>query len=212
MVHQIDYRFMQHVQADNQINLPALIFQDLIKIVRGSIKIISYGIHLSHIIKKMGYNVDMDLPLLQSKYTSFDKHTLARMQYVMDPQGNYVQKPSRALEHPKPKRQDELEGHHVLDAQSQAPAPWAPIQDPPTQGPPAPPLSALLDVQSIILDELIHMRQMMANHFAQVDRRLTNLEATTEAMFDEVQDIWVIVDALQATQLPPLSSQSLWIF
>ena len=50
----------------------------------------------------------------------------------------------------------------------------------------APPLPALSDVQSIILDELIHMRQMMANHFAQVDRRLIDLESTIEAMFDEV--------------------------
>ena len=31
--HQIDYSFMHHVQAGNQINLPTLIFQDLIKVV-----------------------------------------------------------------------------------------------------------------------------------------------------------------------------------
>ena len=49
---QIDYWFMHHVQANNQINLPALIFQDLIKVIRDSIKTIPYGMHLSISLKR----------------------------------------------------------------------------------------------------------------------------------------------------------------
>ena len=49
-----EYWFMHHLQADNKINLLALIFQDLIKIVRGNIKIIPYGMRLSYLIRRMG--------------------------------------------------------------------------------------------------------------------------------------------------------------
>ena len=41
---------MYHVQVGNKINLPTLIFQDLIKVIRGSIKTILYGIHLCYIM------------------------------------------------------------------------------------------------------------------------------------------------------------------
>ena len=100
---------MHYIQADNKINLPALIFQDLIKVVQGGIKTIPYGMHLSYLIRKVGCKVEVDLPLQQSKYTSFDKHTLGHMQYIMNGHGNYEKKLGRALEQPKPKRQLELE-------------------------------------------------------------------------------------------------------
>ena len=48
----------------------------------------------------------------------------------------------------------------------------------------------------MILDELIHMRQMMISRFDQLDRRINELETITNTMFDEVQEIRVIVDAL----------------
>ena len=108
--------------------------------------------HLSHIIRRAGCDVTIDLPLLQSKYTCFDKHTLGRMYYVMDIYGNYVKKPRRALKqaesgvHDEPERQLE-----------ETPAtPEAPVQ-----GPPAPPLLALSNTQSVILDDLIQLRQIM---------------------------------------------------
>ena len=49
----------------------------------------------------MGYNVDVDPPLYQSKYTSFDKHTSGRMQYIRNTQGNYVKKLGKETEQPK---------------------------------------------------------------------------------------------------------------
>ena len=64
----INYLFMHHFQADNKINLPVLIFQYLIKIVRGSIKIIPYGMYLSYLIQKVGCNVEIDHLVQQSKY------------------------------------------------------------------------------------------------------------------------------------------------
>ena len=70
---------MHHIQTNNKINLPTLIFQDLIKVVQGSIKTIPYGMHLSYLIRKVGCNVEVDLFLQQSKYTSFDKHTFRCM-------------------------------------------------------------------------------------------------------------------------------------
>ena len=57
---QIEYCFMYHVQVDNRINLSALIFQDQIKVIRGSIKTIPYGIHLSYIMMRAGCNVSVD--------------------------------------------------------------------------------------------------------------------------------------------------------
>ena len=89
--------------------MSTLIFQDLIKVVRGNIKTIPYGMHLSYFIRKVGCDVIVDPPLLQSKYTYFDKHTLGRMHYVMDIHDNYVKKLGRALEQPEPKVHDELE-------------------------------------------------------------------------------------------------------
>ena len=94
---------MHHLQADNKINLPALSFQDLIKIVRGSIKTIAYGMHLSYLIGKVGCNVEVGPHLQQSKYTSFDKHTFGHMQYIMDAHDNYVKKLGK-----EPKRQSKL--------------------------------------------------------------------------------------------------------
>ena len=100
---------MHHVKVGDQINLPSLIFQDLIKVVYGSIKTTPYGMHLSYIIMKARCNVTVNPPLQLSKYTSFDKYTFRRMQYVMDTQRNYVKKLGRALEQP------ELEGQHELE-------------------------------------------------------------------------------------------------
>ena len=61
IVRQTDYWFMHHIQTNNKINLPTLIFQDLIKVVQGSIKTIPYGMHLSYLIRKVGCNVEVDL-------------------------------------------------------------------------------------------------------------------------------------------------------
>ena len=108
------------------------------------------------------------------------------MQYVMDAQGNYVKKPRRALEQPEPEREDEPERQHGPEIQPKAPTPDPPTHDLPAQVPSIPPLLALSDTQSIILDELIHLRQMMLDHFDQIKRRLGDLETTIEAMFDEV--------------------------
>ena len=55
--------FMHHLLADNKINLSALIFYDLIKVVWDNIKTISYGMHLSYLIRKVGCNVEVDPPL-----------------------------------------------------------------------------------------------------------------------------------------------------
>ena len=68
----------------------------------------------------------------------------------------------------------------------------------PAQGPPAPLVLALSDTQSIILDELIHLRQMMISRFDQMDQRIAELESTTNA-------IRVTMDVLQAAQPPLLS-------
>ena len=81
---------MHHLQLENKINLPTLIYQDLVKTIKGNIKTIPYDMHLSYLIRKMGCNVDMDSPLHQSKYTTFDKHTFSLMQYIKDGHGNYV--------------------------------------------------------------------------------------------------------------------------
>ena len=70
----------------------------MVKIIWGNIKTIPYGMHLSYLIREMGYNVDVDPLLHQSKYTLFDKHTFRRMQYIKDDQGNYVKKPDKELE------------------------------------------------------------------------------------------------------------------
>ena len=98
---QIDYWFMYHDQVGNQINLSSLIFQDLIKVVRGNIKTIMYCMHLSYIIRGAGCNVEVDLPLQQSKYTSFDKHTFRHRQYIMDAHDNYVKKPGKVPKQPE---------------------------------------------------------------------------------------------------------------
>ena len=188
MVCQVDYWFMYHVQVGNRINLSALIFQDLIKVIKGSIKTILYGMHLSYNMIRAGCNVSMDPPFQRFKYTCFDKHTFGYMHCVMDIQDNYVKKPRRnpkKLEvgvHEKPERQSE--------------------QVPVTLEAPAPPLVALPNIQFVILDKLIHLRQMMMSRFDQIDQRITNLESTTYA-------IRVTVDALQVAQLPPPSSQTL---
>ena len=75
----MDYWFMHHLQTGNKINLPTLIFQDLIKIIRDNIKTIPYGMNLSYLIKWKRCNVEVDPPLQQSKYTLFDKHTFRCM-------------------------------------------------------------------------------------------------------------------------------------
>ena len=104
---------MYHVQVGNRINLTALIFPDLTKVIRGSIKTISYGMHLSYIMVRAGYNLSADPPLQRSKYTCFDKHTFRRMHYVMDTHGNYVKKPRRNLKQPELGMCDELEQHEL---------------------------------------------------------------------------------------------------
>ena len=48
----------------------------------------------------------------------------------------------------------------------------------------------------MILDELIHLRQMMINCFEHMNMRINDLETTTDAMFNEVQEIRVKVDTL----------------
>ena len=98
---------MHHLQVGNKINLPTLIFQNMIKIVKGNIKTIPYGMHLSYLIRRKRCNIDVDPLLQQSKYTSFDKNTFGRMQYIMDAQGNYVKKLDNELE--LPEKQPELE-------------------------------------------------------------------------------------------------------
>ena len=140
IVHQIDYQFMYHIHVDNKINLPALIFQDLIKVVQGSIKTITYNMYLSYLIRRAGCNVLVVLSFQRSKYVSFDKHTLGRMQYIMDAQGNYVKNLRRAPKQPEAKGQPE--GQHEPERH---PALEEPAHDPPTQGPLALPLLALLD-------------------------------------------------------------------
>ena len=192
MVRQIDYWFMHQVQANIKINMIALIFQDLIKIVRGSIKTISYGMHLSHIIERAGCDVTIDPPLLQSKYTYFDKHTLGCMHYVMDIHNNYVKKPKGL--------QSSL-SRECMMCQNNSPRKCQ-LHQRPAHGPPALPLLALPDSQFVILDKLIHLRQMMMSHFDQMNWRIEDLKSTKDA-------IRVIVDALQATQSPPPSSQTL---
>ena len=106
---------MHYVQASNKINLPTLIFQDLIKVVQGSMKTIPYSMHINHIIRNVGCNVIVD-PLLQmSKYTSFDKNTFGQMHYVMDIHGNYVKKPGRAPKQHEHEWHDKAQsGHHQL--------------------------------------------------------------------------------------------------
>ena len=89
---------MYYIQVGNRINLTALIFPDLTKVIRGSIKTISYGMHLSYIMVRAGCNLSADPPLQRSKYTSFDKHTFKRMHYVMDIHNNYVKKLGRNSE------------------------------------------------------------------------------------------------------------------
>ena len=140
--------------------------------------------YLSHIIRRERCDVTVDPPLLQSKYTCFDKHTLGHMHYVMDIYGNYVKNLRRAPKHFEPEVHDELERQP---------------EEAPAQGPSAPPLLALPDTQSVILDELIHLRQIMMSHFDQMDRKISDLESTTDA-------ILITIDALQAAQLPPPSS------
>ena len=56
---------------------------------------------------------------------------------------------------------------------------------------------ALPDTQSVILDELIHLKQMMISHFDQMDRKVSDLETTIDTMFDEMQEIRVMVDSIQ---------------
>ena len=50
------------------------------------------GMHLSYLILKIGYNVDIDPLIPQSKFTYFDKYTIMRMQYIKDEHGIYMNK------------------------------------------------------------------------------------------------------------------------
>ena len=76
-------------------------------VIRDSIKIIPYNIHISHIIQRAGCDVSVDLPLQRSKYMCFDKHTLGRVHYVKDMHDNYVKKSGRESEQPEPEVHDE---------------------------------------------------------------------------------------------------------
>ena len=83
------------------------------------------------------------------------------MHYVMDIHVNYEKKSGRAQEQPElgvhdePKQYESKRQPKAVFIASEAPA----------QGPPAPPLPTLPDTQSVILDELIHLRQMMMSRF-----------------------------------------------
>ena len=78
------------------------------------------------------------------------------MHYVMDIHDNYVKKSGRAPEQLEPRVHDEPERQlEEVPTALEAPA----------QGPPAPPLLILPDTQSVILDELIHLSQVMMSPF-----------------------------------------------
>ena len=97
-----DYWFMYRVQQLSVINLPTLIFQDLIKLVKGNVKTIPYVMHLSCFILRMRCNVSVDPPVAWSKFTSFNRHTIAQMHYVRDEYDNYVKKMAqKRQEHPE---------------------------------------------------------------------------------------------------------------
>ena len=96
-----------------------------------------------------------------------------------------MKKSSNKPKQPEPKRQ--LEPKRQPEKAPEA-------QKTPTQDSLPPPL-ALPDTQSVILDELIYLRQMMISHFDQMDKRINDLENTMDAMFDEVQEICVTVDS-----------------
>ena len=96
-----------------------------------------------------------------------------------------MKKSSNKPKQPEPKRQ--LEPKRQPEKAPEA-------QKTPTQDSLPPPL-ALPDTQSVILDELIYLRQMMISHFDQMDKRINDLENTMDAMFDEVQEICVMVDS-----------------
>ena len=100
---------------------------------------IPYCMHLSYLIQKIRCNVDVDPPLQQPKYTSFDNHTLRHMQYIMDAQGNWVKKLDKKPEQSELERQPK----EALKAS---------IQDPP------PPPLALPDTYFVLLDELASLR------------------------------------------------------
>ena len=75
--------------------------------------------HMSYLILRMRCNVEVDPSCHQSKFTTFNKHTFGRMQYVKDAQGNYVKKFGKEPEQPKPK---ELT-HKVPEPPAQDPPP-----------------------------------------------------------------------------------------
>ena len=132
--------------------MPILIFQDMIKVIKGSIKTILYGMHLSYIMIRAGCNVSVNPPLQRSKYTCFDKHMFGRMHYVINIRGNYVKKLGRNPKQLEPRVHNEPEHDESNRQLKEVPA----TLKEPAQGPPAPPLLALSDTQSVILDELIH--------------------------------------------------------
>ena len=77
----------------------------------------------------------------------------------MDIHENYVKKLGRHLEYPELRVYDKPKHDGSKSQLDEVPiALGAPIQVPPTQGPLVSPLLALLDTQSVILDELIHLR------------------------------------------------------
>ena len=108
------------------------------------------------------------------------------MHYVMDIHENYVKKPGRNPKQPKLGMHDEpnRQPNEMLAALETL-----------AQGPLAPPLLALLDTQSVILDELIHLRQIMMSDLIRWTGGL--LTSSPLQMPSE------LVEDLRAAQPPP---------
>ncbi|XVF16963.1 hypothetical protein REPUB_Repub10bG0076200 [Reevesia pubescens] len=62
---------MHNVKDNRKMNLPYMIFQDLVKVVDGVVSIIQYGMHLSYMILQFYVNVNIDPSVPHSK-----KHTV----------------------------------------------------------------------------------------------------------------------------------------
>ena len=159
--------------------MSALIFQGLIKVIKGSIKTILYGMHLSYIMIRAGCNVSVNPPFQRSKYTCFDKHMFLHIVHMS--------KSGRNPKQLKPGVHNEPEHDESNRQLKEVPA----TLKEPAQGPPAPPLLALPNTHSVILDELIHLRQMMMNRFDQIGWRIFDLESTSDAIYAMVEDLRV---------------------
>ena len=141
--------------------------------------------HPSFLILQMRCNVEVDPPIRQSKFTSFDKHTIAQLHYTQDEHGNYVKKVGK----------EEQERHEVEDHDDEA-------QE---QQIPAPLPHMAFDAQTAfqtMMSEMASLRTYMTERFDDIGRRFDHLETRldgieerNEQMFDEVQATRVSVDA-----------------